>query len=240
VLHPVLRLNLLSGLVCLCLIMIPILPSNARQSEKTQIIIARTDHSVELFVALPALQALELFNAPQGMFLNEDGLVDFDAFRAGTADTAEALWQGVEARIGQAKVSFEPMSLMLHPQEDQLPFTSPWDGLTAVSVCSSEGGTATLEETVLYLAMIAYTDQAQGDLTLKFPARPEQFTQFYFRNFEGDAHKTSGVAMLGGAQILELPAHKDALLSKIFLGALLALAALAFMRRNPAHDSGGG
>ncbi len=186
---------------------------------------------------MPTQQALELLDMPQGLFLNEEGLVDFGAFRAGTVDAAGTLWQGVEAQIDGAQVSFEPMSLMLHPEEDKIPFETPWDGLTAVSVCATEGGTAPLDETRLYLAMIAYADQTQGDLTLKLAAAPKQPVPFNVHDFQGSAQTINGSLTLGNDRTLTLAGHKGIPFGKIVFAGLIATAALAWTWRSLARSA---
>ncbi len=135
------------------------------------VVVERRAGSVELFVGLPAEGLVEVFAMPAAALAGADGTVDFDGLRDGTVAIGEAILNPVATALGGRPVTFEAMSMMVHPEQWKLPLRDPVDGLIAVSVCTvpAPAWAPTLEDLHAYSGFIAYTDDPLQPLHLRFP-----------------------------------------------------------------------
>ncbi|KHQ54544.1 hypothetical protein OA50_01140 [Mameliella alba] len=140
-------------------------------ADRVELIVARDDRSVEIFMGMPVLTAVDTFGLDAGMLIGPDGRVPFESLQEGTWQIADALWERVEARIAGQTATFEGMSLMVHPLNQPLPFVTPLNGLTAISVCGVPAPEAPrgLRDLYLYAGFVAYPDDPGAPITLRLP-----------------------------------------------------------------------
>lgn len=138
-------------------------------ADQVELIVSRDDRSVEIFLGMPALTAVEGFGLDPRLLTGPDGPVPFERLQEGTWQIADALLDSVEARIGGQAAGFEGMSLMVHPLDRPLPFVTPLDGMTAISVCGVPAPEAPrgLQELYLYAGFVAYPDDPGAPITLR-------------------------------------------------------------------------
>ena len=134
------------------------------------LIVDRKDGDIELFFGLPAARITDVFAAPPQILVDADGLVTFDDLREGTWDAGDDLFAGVEARLGARSVSFEAMSVMVHPIDQRVPLNDPLDGIIAVSICMAiiPGARLPLDTLYLYAGFIGYAEETDAPLELSF------------------------------------------------------------------------
>ena len=88
---------------------------------EVEIVVDRSEQGIELFLSLPAADATDVLGAD----LSElDGLttgVDFSVLQNGTWTQGDVLWGGVDTAVNGTAVTFEAMSMMVHPANQALP-----------------------------------------------------------------------------------------------------------------------
>ncbi len=105
------------------------------QAERFDIVVSQRRDSIELYVALPATDLVDVVGGAPGLLADRDERIDLPSFQTGTYDLADALFAGVAMRADGRPIRMEAMSMMLHPAATPLPLLSPLDGMIAMSVC---------------------------------------------------------------------------------------------------------
>lgn len=156
------------------------------QAQDVTILLDRTDRAVELFVEMPARMAVDAFGLAPDQLTGPTGTVDFVGFREGTWDIGDALFANIKAQIGDEAAVFEGMSVMVHLADQRLPFETPLDGLTAISVCGVQPPETppTLDDLYLYAGLIAFTDTPEAPLRLDLPADRQGAIEVRVRDYQ--------------------------------------------------------
>lgn len=143
-------------------------------AEQIDLIVDRGVRGVEIFLGMPASTAVTRFGLDPDDLTGPDGTIDFTAFTVGTWDIGDALLDGVEIRIGTEAAGFEATSLMVHLKDQRLPFKTPLDGLTAISVCGvlPPETPPALDDLYLYAGFVAYPQDTGADLRFDLPEEP--------------------------------------------------------------------
>ncbi len=132
------------------------------------LIVDRDEEAVSLFLSLP-LDGLEpALGLPSEALRDSSGLFPIGVFQQeGTAALAADVIAGVDLSLDGRAAEFPPMSMMLHERALSLPFETPLDGWTAMSVCGVDGpdGAAADSDVQLYAGYTAYP--ASGDAVLR-------------------------------------------------------------------------
>lgn len=145
----------------------PVRANNA--ADRIDIVIARGEQAVELFLAMPTDLAVSHFGLSREDLIDKDGFADFQRFSRGTFDLGEAFWREVEVQMSGEALEFEAMSLMVHPADRLLPFGTPLDALRSIEVCGTTAQNVTLSDTHLYVGLIAYPKETQSNLAFELP-----------------------------------------------------------------------
>lgn len=141
------------------------------EANSLTIIVSRDGEYVELFVGLPAEAVDDVFDLPESKLLSDNGKIEFAKFQRGTWELGDRLLASVDARTDNAAVSFEAMSLMLHPSEDYIPFNDFVDAALAVSVCNAitRPAASSLTDLDVYAGYFAIADKPGAEIKLVFP-----------------------------------------------------------------------
>ncbi|MEM6615840.1 MAG: hypothetical protein AAF619_04885 [Pseudomonadota bacterium] len=139
------------------------------------IIVDRKSDSVELFMSFPAENLQPLFGHADSLIAESDGTVDLVAMRDGTWTLGDALLSTVTTQLGAEDLPFEGMSLMVHPNDYEVPFRDPIDGSLSVAVCNVAipDVPPTLADLTIYAAYHAMVEGADEPITLSFPKDDE-------------------------------------------------------------------
>ncbi|MBY6116607.1 hypothetical protein KUW09_20080 [Mameliella alba] len=187
------------------LLVLGLRPALAAQVE---LIVDRSASAVEVFFGMPAQTAVSAFGMAPGLLTDAEGEVHFEDFRQGTWDLGDALLQAVETRIGGQAARFEATSLMVHLQDQRLPFQTPLDGLTAISVC---GVTAPdvpprLNDLYLYSGFVSYPPDPRGGLEFAIPGISGQGLEVALTVYGTDGGVTRQDVWLAPGEALNVPA----------------------------------
>ena len=183
------------------------LPAKANATD-LEMLVVRTDRSVEVFMAMSAPVAVDAFGLPADLLQRDDGSVHFDDFREGTWDIGDALWSGLEATVEGQTPLFEAMSLMVHPANQALPLDNPVDGYIAIAVCSvpTPAVPPTLSDLRLYNGVIAYTDDAYGEIEIRLPHVGDAPVSISVREFRDHSFlRQTDLALAGDKTSIVLP-----------------------------------
>lgn len=197
---------------------------SAGAPEQIELIVDRGTRGIEIFLGMPARTAITRFGLDPALLTGMGGAVNFADFSGGTWDIGDHLLAGVDVRIGRAAAEFEATSLMVHLNEQRLPFETPIDGLTAISVCgvAQPATPPTLDDLYLYAGFVAYPPNAQAPLQFTLPEAPGEGLAVTLREY-GPRHA-------GAVQSLHLvPGEPLTLGARGWLfspGVILAIAAL--------------
>ncbi len=167
------------GAALACLVASPV------AGQDVSIVLDRSERAVELFLGMPARTAVDAFGLSPDLLTEADGTVDFIGFRQGTWDIGDALFDGVEARIGTEIAAFEGMSVMVHLADQRLPMTTPLDALIAISVCGVEPPDTppTIDDLYLYAGLIAETSDPRGIVRLDLPMAQDRGLDVQIRDY---------------------------------------------------------
>ncbi|MEM8591728.1 MAG: hypothetical protein AAGF13_04290 [Pseudomonadota bacterium] len=160
------------------LFLLPALPATAAD---LSLIVDRSERGVEIFVKLPTDRTEALLAPfPEG-FVDADGLINIEPFRAGTFRQGDVLWSKVETVIGEETALVEAMSMMVHPDELPVDFNDPIDGWIAMAVCNVTEENARYDPEVLstYAGFFAWEVDGHGPVHITFPQDMEiEVTEF--------------------------------------------------------------
>lgn len=217
-------------IVAACLTLVA--PTSANTpTDRVDIVISRGEDAIELFLAMPTDLAVPHFGLTREDLVNSNGFADFERFSKGTFDLGEALWRDVEAELNGKSLTFETMSLMVHPANLPLPFETPLDALASVEVCGTTARNTRLSETHLYIGLIAYSDETKSELTFRWPRALPASVDVSVRDFVG--HRLAKAWTLepsessGVLPTVQVAAVSDPSLSGLTLFSVCAL--LAFL-----------
>jgi len=115
-----------------------ILAVGAQSVAALEVIVDRSEDSIELFLRLGAEQVQPLFNVTSGAVMRDDaGALLTPVFQLeGSEAQAAHLISNMETTMGADAVTFEPMSMMLHPATLEFDFFEPFNGWMYMSACS--------------------------------------------------------------------------------------------------------
>ena len=193
------RVHMKRLFLIVCVVFSAALPAQAKDFD---LIVARGSDFVELYIQAPAPNVPHLIGPyPDGM-VQADGRIDIDPFRKGTADHGDAIFRTVTATVGGVPVTFEAMSMMVHPKDVALGFDDPIDGMTAISVCTvPERFTLYhLADLTTYLGYIAYPVAGAAPITLHLPSS----ATVQVRDYTDGTLRRSGLVATDGAGRLVL------------------------------------
>lgn len=144
--------------------------SAAAQARDITLVTHRTAEWTELYVAAKAGTLFEVFDVPPTALTGADDRVDFGALRTGTAWLGDRLLETTRLRLGAHDAVFEAMSFMVHPADDKLPMTTPYEGLVAIGVCTGpEAGThVSMSDLHAYVGYFAGLGGLDQPITLEF------------------------------------------------------------------------
>ncbi|SNS66550.1 hypothetical protein [Antarctobacter heliothermus] len=162
---------------------------SAGAAEQIEVIVDRGTRGIEIFLGMPARTAITRFGLNAEFLTGPGGAVDFADFSGGTWDIGDHLLAGVDVRIGKAEAGFEATSLMVHLKDQRLPFLTPIDGLTAISVCgvAQPAIPPTLDDLYLYAGFVAYPPDALAPLRFTLPQAPGEALSVTLREY-GPGH----------------------------------------------------
>lgn len=207
--------------------------------DTVQIITSRSDTTFELYLALPTRLAIEAFGVTARDLSAPDGNADFDLFARGTFQLGQDFWDGTQTWVDGTPVAFEAMSLMIHPASSPLPFRTPLDAMTTIEVCGTVAGDVPLEETWLYVGMIAYPDDPSGDLVIDFAKAFEAGTALHIRDFTN--HELQVQSRVDAGPDTQLVISANGMVQKPYLRGfplLFILACLSGLAYGATRDNG--
>jgi len=106
-------------------------------ADPMRLIVNRKPNSIAIYLAMPLPEFKQRFGGlPEQMQAGPSGL-DIDPLREGTVESVDWLIARSQAHLGGEPATLEPLSAMVHPTALALPFSTPRDGTTAVSVCTA-------------------------------------------------------------------------------------------------------
>lgn len=169
------------------------------------IIVHQDGTDVELFFSMPAVAMNHLFGKDLTALFSDNGKVPLERFREfGSFDLADTLFTQLRAKSGGEIVPLEAMSLMVHPKDIWLPFETPFDGTTAVSVCAFDYLTQRLkpETSRLFYGAFASGVSERATFQLTFPKTGRRQVTVQVRAYlDGEHVKTDHVQLDDGGTI---------------------------------------
>ncbi|MEM8959712.1 MAG: hypothetical protein AAGC86_18085 [Pseudomonadota bacterium] len=114
-------------------------PVAASDDADLRLIVNRTDDAIEVYVAFPASLLPDQFGGiPPLLEPGAEG-VDIDSLRVGdsTYSIVEWMTERSAARLDGLPVELEPLSVMVHPTDLEMPFETPPDAWNATAVCTA-------------------------------------------------------------------------------------------------------
>ena len=209
-------------------------------SQDLRIILDRQEDGVVGFLALPVADVPDMLGGEVIGLADEAGNVPFSTIqRTGTAEQGDAAIAQTTLSIEGEAVLIETMSMMAHPKDLDVAFHDPFDGYTAMSVCTATdpGRPLRLAELDLYLGFYAYRVAGFSDLSLTFGNAAPIAVEV--REYVDGEFMRATQTRIGAGESLplgEASARVGMLYSYLWLlvgAALVALLAAWFRRRFP-------
>ncbi|MCV6595785.1 MAG: hypothetical protein OIF40_01700 [Mangrovicoccus sp.] len=158
--------------------------SSAAWADPLELIINRKSDSVTIYLAAPLDIAAQRFGGlPPQLQPGPDGM-DTETLREGTLDSTDWFIARSQARLGGTEAPLEPLSIMIHPSDLELPFETPHDGLMAISVCTAPPSTAQPPSAfTLYAGLYLYPVDGRQALDLELGSFGPNQTQILVREY---------------------------------------------------------
>ena len=200
----------------------------AATPETPVLIVDRRADNVSLFLTLPAVDIEPLFGMGAEALLDESGTIDIDALYEGTFDLADQIFSDVTVTSAAGPMPFEAMSMMVHDPAVLPAFRTPWDGETAIAVCTSPETVDLmgLEPLQAYLGYFAWKVNGLEPFSLTFPDTTSDTTVLEVREFWNAQHMSTSQMTLGADPTLHLDPGTGTPLGQATLW-LLAIASFA-------------
>lgn len=188
----------------LSLLALALMPANALHADAVDgtMIVHRGEDAVELYASIDALNLTPWLNGDTAIFTEADGSVDFSNFLVDTAFMGDALFGAVEARVAGEAAQFYAMSFMLHPQDLEVEFDTPWAALSSITFCSVAPSQGTYRPDTLrsYVGLAAYPVDGLADVSFTFPETGRGALTFEVREYlEGAFFQRYQVTLEDGA-----------------------------------------
>ena len=151
----------------LCMFLAP-MPLWADQSDG-RVIISRQHQSIDIYWQVPGEQLHPLTGADPAFLMTDAGLIDLDTFRVDTAAYGDQLFELVQFTLNDQPVKAESISLTMHGDDDPLvPFDTPWDALTAVTLCTAPENSPhrRIEMVRTYVGFSLYPVDERGNIAI--------------------------------------------------------------------------
>ncbi|WP_320242233.1 hypothetical protein [Cognatiyoonia sp. IB215182] len=212
----------------------------ARDADATMII-NRGDVSIDVFVKMPGGIVAPLTGHLPGFLRDDNSMIDLRDFRTDTAPLSEQAFAPISFTNDAASAHAEAMGMMVHPITDAIPFATPWDALSAVTLCSFDDVPQFfhISDLHFYAGYSIYPTNGYGDLRIKLPETGRNDIRFQVRTFSGGELVTQGVHVVadGGTLLNSVMAKGNESVRRSFtrlnmllvaavLGAVLLRAAL--------------
>lgn len=165
-----------------------LLPAVAMASDKPALsfIVDRSDGDMAYYMSMSAEHIVPLLDADPALVFSNSGAVPIETFRReGSFDLADEVFRHVRSDRPAGANAFYSMSLMLHPTDFPLPFETPFDGLTAVSVCTVDYDFSTFApgDLNLFYGAYAYEVAPTEAVSLTFPATGRETLDVVIRHY---------------------------------------------------------
>ncbi|MDX8350702.1 hypothetical protein SLH49_22155 [Cognatiyoonia sp. IB215446] len=166
----------------------------ARDADATMII-NRSDVSIDVFVRIPGGIVVPLTGYLPDFPSDDGGMLDIRSFRADTASLGDQAFAPISFTIDATPAHAEAMGMMVHPITDAIPFTTPWDALTAVTLCSFDDVPQLFQisDLHMYAGHSIYPTNGYGDLRIKLPETGRDDIRFHVLTFSGGELVSQGV-----------------------------------------------
>ncbi|MEM9280107.1 MAG: hypothetical protein AAGA76_16210 [Pseudomonadota bacterium] len=224
-------------------------PALVVAEDRLTLVVNRDEDSVAYFISMPATAIEPILAADSASLFSDRGAVPIDDFRIkGSFELGDQLFSevsGAVAATGQS-VEFESMSMMVHPIDEPQPFFSPWDAITATSVCNVDYARSDLvpEALQLYYGAFATDVLADQEVSLNFPKTGRNALKIdVFHYFDG-SYVGKDTALLTDGGTLLLTTRSDPLLSiltalsAVFAAICMAALGLHFVRKRRTSNQG--
>ena len=138
-------------------------------STDVEFIVGRGETSIELFISADTSDLIAAFGTLPQPFADNTGMVDVELFRNGTTELGEWLSSQWDATVDGHPFEIEPMTAMLHPVDDPMPFRTLFEAFMAISICNVPADQTRIhvDDTRMYASFIFYpVDGLNADLVL--------------------------------------------------------------------------
>lgn len=137
-----------------------------------RVLVDREPSGVSVYFALDAAALPDVFVNDAMGITGPDGTVDIAGLYEGTFDTADEVFADVDTRVGDAPVTFEAISMMVHDPAILPAFTTPFEAAMSVAVCNSPETVREmrLESLTAFLGFYAWKADPLAEVVLTFPA----------------------------------------------------------------------
>ncbi|MEM9342485.1 MAG: hypothetical protein AAGA87_05525 [Pseudomonadota bacterium] len=207
-----------------------------RPSAEVEWVVGRGETSIELFMSADTADLVEAFGAIPQPFANSDGMLEVDTFRNGTTELGEWLSTQWSATLNGQPVEIEPMTTMLHPITDPMPFRTLFEAFMSVSVCNvpADQKLIHVDETRTYASFIFYPiDGLGGDLTINLNTDAFDSASMTVRQVTDYDERVQPYAPALTAGRLDFPVPDTPLVPR---GLFLILAAIALLLLAKGHS----
>lgn len=172
------------------------------------IIVARGDRAIDVFVTVSGDVLQPLTGVDTSFLTRGDGTVDLQSFRVETAPLGDRVFGPVDFVVGGTPVDAEAISLMMHLKDDGVAFATPWDAITAVTLCLATFDTPypAIADTQSYLGYSIYPVDGMASLAIELPATGRDILRFAVLEYAHGNLLSRNVVSVADGAVLSLTA----------------------------------
>jgi len=174
-----------------------------------QIIVSRQNNTIDVFLSLPGDRLESLTGVDASFLTDAQGGINFNDFRTDTAPLGDRVFDKVSFSVGEHPVDAQAIALMMHDQDLNVPFATPWDAMTAVTLCIApvDAAPTALDQVQSYVGLSLYPVAGMDTLKVAFPPTRGQQMQYDVLTFVNGALQSRKPLVLdaGGVVRFDMP-----------------------------------
>lgn len=206
-------------------------------ADDLRVVVNRNDTVATLYLSMsvPTLDAA--FGPTAATVIPPGQIATLNEMKEAVSTRAARLLADTTLRIDGQRVQFEPMSMVIHPKGETLPFDTPWLASVAASVCTEpDGSVPSRNQMIVYAGFVTKGVDGTGEITMELPITAPDDLTFQVADYVRGIRQSLRKETVGSLRIVTLGQGSDrpkayAIMPFAFIAFVLLVTALLLKRR---------